>query len=180
MQLSKSEYLMYLKHPAWLWLKKNRKELLPPPTPALQALFDAGNEYEKFAERLFTGGLRLGFDNYQQYLTLPERTRTTLANGADTIFQGRFEHGQTTCIVDVLKRVGHDTFDLFEIKSSTSVKAEHIPDLAFQVTVLEGAGLKIRNTAVVHLNKEYVRLGQIDIYGISKIDDVTEQVAERN
>ncbi len=51
MQLSKSEYLMFLKHPAWLWLKKNQKHVLPPPAdPALQVLFDAGRHYERLAE----------------------------------------------------------------------------------------------------------------------------------
>lgn len=179
MQLSKSDYLTYLKHPAWLWLKKNRKEILPAPSGALQALFDAGHAYEAYAEQLFEGGVRLGFDNYREYQSLPERTKDALANGANTIFQGRFENGQTTCIVDVLTRVVDDLFDLYEIKSGTSVKAEHIPDLAFQASVLEGAGLKLRNIGVVHANREYTRAGDIDLRAISKIEDVTNQVAER-
>ncbi len=179
MQLSKSEFLMYLKHPAWLWLKKNRKKVLPPPSEALQALFDAGHEYERYAEQLFAGGVKLGFDNYQEYLSLPERTRAALSNGADTIFQGRFEHGQTTCIIDVLQRVEDNLFDLFEIKSGTSVKPEHIPDLAFQVSVLEGAGVNLRKIGVVHVNREYVRSGGVDFEGLSKIEDVTAKVSER-
>ena len=59
MQLSKSEYLMFLKHPAWLWLKKNQKHVLPPPDAGLQALFDAGHNYERYAEQLFPDGVRL-------------------------------------------------------------------------------------------------------------------------
>ena len=47
MQLSKSEYMMFLKHPAWLWLKKNQKHLLPSPNAALQALFDAGRHAKR-------------------------------------------------------------------------------------------------------------------------------------
>ena len=105
MQLSKSEYMMFLKHPAWLWLKKNQKHLLPSPNAALQALFDAGHKYELYAEQLFPGGVRLGFNNYGEHQTLPERTRAAFTEGANTVFQGRFECGQTTCIVDVLLRV---------------------------------------------------------------------------
>ncbi|MGD9667840.1 MAG: DUF2779 domain-containing protein [Hyphomicrobiaceae bacterium] len=179
MQLSKSDYLMFLKHPAWLWLKKNRKEVIPPPNAALQALFDAGHEYEQYAEQLFPDGVKLGFDNYREYQSLPQRTLDALSNGANTIFQGRFEHGQTTCIVDVLQRAGTDAFDLFEIKASTSVKPEHIPDLSFQVSVLEGAGITVRRAGIVHVDRDYVRQGAIDVTGISMIEDVTDQVAER-
>ena len=37
MLISKSEYMLYLKHPAWLWIKKHEKRLLPPIDEALQA-----------------------------------------------------------------------------------------------------------------------------------------------
>ncbi len=179
MQLSKSEYLMFLKHPAWLWLKKNQKHVLPPPDASLQALFDAGHNYERYAEQLFPDGVRLAFNNYGEYQTLPERTRAALAQGANTVFQGRFEHGRTTCIVDVLQKVGDDVFDLFEIKASTSVKPDHIPDLAFQVGVVEGAGLNIRHASIVHVNRDYVRRGNLDSRQFSKVEDVTDQVKER-
>ena len=43
MQISKSEYMMYLKQPAWLWLKKHDKKVLPAPDRQLQALFNDGN-----------------------------------------------------------------------------------------------------------------------------------------
>lgn len=42
MILSKSEYLLFLKQPAWLWLKKHDKAKLPEIDPATQALFDNG------------------------------------------------------------------------------------------------------------------------------------------
>ncbi len=179
MQLSKSDYLTYLRHPAWLWLKRHQKATLPPTDPALQALFDAGNKFERYAEQLFSNGVTLGFENYSEYQSLPSRTTSALSEGAETIFQGRFEFDQLTCIVDVLQRVDGQTFDLFEIKASTSAKSEHIPDLAFQRIVLEGAGLILRNVGVVHVDNKYRRQGEIDIEGITSITDVTEKVAER-
>lgn len=176
--LSKSDFLLYLRHPAWLWLKKHRRKLLPEPDAALQALFDSGHRFEAFAEQRFPSAVKLGFDNYSQYRDLPRRTHQALTDGAGTIFQGRFEIGRATCIIDVLKRVEGNLFDLFEIKASTSAKPEHIPDLAFQLMVLEGAGLKIRNLGVVHVNRDYVRSGPIDIDALSTLTDVTEKVKE--
>lgn len=179
MQISKSEYIMFLKHPAWLWLKKYDKSKLPEPDASLQALFDAGNEFEKFAEQLFPGGIRLGFANYKEYLDLPARTQQALERGAKTIFQGRFEADNITCIIDVLDRVSDSEFDLYEIKSSTQVKPEHEHDLAFQVIVLESSGIKIRNTLVINVNNQYVRIGEINPEELSKITDITEVVKEK-
>lgn len=177
-QLSKSDYLLYLRHPAWLWLKKHRKNVLPEPDASLQALFASGHRFEEFAEQRFPNAVKLSFNDYNAYRDLPQRTDRALADGADTILQGRFEHGRATCIIDVLKRVEGDLFDLFEIKASTSAKPEHIPDLAFQLIVLEGAGIQIRNLGIVHVNRDYVRSGPIHIEGISTLTDVTRKVRE--
>ena len=65
MQLSKSDYMPFLRHPAWLWLKKHAKHLLPPVDPALQARFDEGHAFEPYAEALFPDLVRLGFSDFQ-------------------------------------------------------------------------------------------------------------------
>lgn len=176
MALSKSDYLLFLKHPAWLWMKKHAKTLLPPIDPATQAIFDTGHEFEQYAEALFPGGVTLGFNDYDEYLTLPERTTQALDEGVLTIFQGRFEHDQLTFICDVIQVVEGKEVDLIEIKSSTSAKPEHIIDLAFQMVVLEKCGYSIRNISVIHVNNQYVRNGAIDAKSITTKTDVTESV----
>ncbi|NOY14886.1 MAG: DUF2779 domain-containing protein [bacterium] len=178
MSLSKSDYMLFLRHPAWLWLKKYEKYRLPDIDDNLQAMFDAGHEFESYAEQLFPGAVRLGFDNFKEYLSLPQRTAESLASGAKTILQGRFEVGGITCIVDVLDRVGAEAFDLIEIKSSTRAKPEHYYDLAFQVIVLEKAGIKVNRVLVLHVNNEYVRKGDIEPEKLTARTDVTEAVRE--
>lgn len=174
--LSKSDYTTYLKHPAWLWIKKHAKTLLPPVDPATQAIFDTGHEFEQYAEALFPGGVRLGFDDYDEYQSLPERTMRALDDGASVIFQGRFEHADLTFICDVIEVIESRTVDLYEIKSSTSAKPEHIDDLAFQMVVLEQCGFSVRNIAVLHVNNSYVRHGAIDPSLITATTDVTAEV----
>jgi len=176
MTLSKSDYMLFLRHPAWLWLKKFDKSKLPPINANLQAMFDAGHEFESYAEKLFPNAVKLGFSSYNEYLSLPDRTAQALEQGAPAISQGRFEEDGLTCIVDVLSRIQGNDFDLIEIKSSTKAKPEHEYDLAFQVLVLEKAGLNIRSISVIHANKEYVRDGEIDPTGITGKTDVTDQV----
>ena len=181
--LSKSEYMMFLKHPAWLWLKKNDKKKLPEPDANLQALFDAGNLFEDYGEARFDKIDRIGFDSYDQYLSMPARTQKAIDEGSEVLSQGRFETSfddqKITCIVDVIQKVGIKTFDLYEIKSSTKVKPEHIYDLAFQTVVLEKAGYKVRNVFVIYCNNLYVRQGRIDPLKMSVQEDVTTKVRSK-
>lgn len=176
MTLSKSDYMLFLRHPAWLWLKKFEKNKLPPIDDNTQAIFDTGHEFESYAEKLYPDTIRLGFNNYDEYVALPEKTTETLNTGVKTIFQGRFEADGITCIVDVLDRVSNDTFDLIEIKSSSHAKPDHEYDLAFQLAVLTKAGIKVRNIAIIHTNSEYVREGEIDSEKLTEKTDVTGAV----
>ena len=172
--------MMFLKQPAWLWLKKNDPKKLPPVDENTQALFDAGHQFEPYAESLFPEGLMLGFSDYGEYLSLPQRTQDAIASGAPVIFQPRFEWNDFTCICDVVSFVGDNEVDLYEIKASTSVKVEHEFDLAFQTAVLEGTSLKVRNIFVIHVNNKYVRSGSIEADKITHIEDVTDKVRKRS
>lgn len=171
--------MLFLRHPAWMWLKKQAPDKLPPIGEDTQAIFDAGYLFESYAEQIFPDAIKLGFDNYDEYKTLPLRTKEALESGAKTIFQGRFEGGDITCICDCLKVVDDKTFDLFEIKSTTRAKPDHEYDLAFQKAVLEKAGFGVRNIAVVHANNEYVREGAIDVRKLVVVSDITDAVLEK-
>lgn len=178
MQLSKSDYILFLKHPAWVWLKKHEPEKLPALDESLQAIFDQGFLFETYAEQLFPDAVKLGFDGFDEYRTLTARTKEAIDGGAKTIIQGRFEGGEITCICDVLKRVGGNTFDLYEIKSSTEAKKEHEPDLAFQKEVIEQNGYRVNKIFVIHVNNEFVRSGEVKAKDICKICEVTDKVAK--
>jgi hypothetical protein len=177
--LSKSDYTTFLKHPAWLWMKKHAKAMLPEIDPATQAIFDTGHAFEAYAEALYPGGVTLGFSDYDEYASLPARTKQALDDGVKTIFQGRFEYENLTFICDIVQVVGENEVDLIEIKSSTSAKADHIVDLAFQMVVLEKCGYSVRNISVIHVNNQYVRHGAIDPKIITAQTDVSERVKEK-
>lgn len=180
-QLSKSDYMLFLRHPAWLWLKKHDKEKLPPIDEDTQAIFDAGFIFESYAEKLFPEAVKIESDrsSYQGYKDLTPKTKAAIESGAKAILQGRFEAGEITCICDVLVRVDDKTFNLYEIKSSTSVKPDHVFDLAFQIETIEGAGYKIDKVFVVHVDNEYVRSGEVKADELSKVTEVTEKVKEQ-
>lgn len=171
--------MLFLKHPAWLWLKKHDKGKLPQVSDSLQAMFDDGHLFEEYAGKLFPDAVTVGFSfTENNYSSMPRRTREALESGANTILQGRLETQNVTCIFDVLERVEGNMFDLIEIKSSAEVKEDHIHDLAFQTIVLEECGLTIRKTFVIHVNNKYVRKGDINITEFTVREDITDKVRD--
>lgn len=178
--ISKSDYMLFLKHSAWLWVKKNAPEKIPPVDESTQAMFDAGHQFEPYAESLFPEGVSLGFSDYEEYRSLPKRTQDAIARGDQVMFQPRFEWRDFTCICDIVSFVGENEVDLYEIKASTKAKPEHEYDLAFQTAVLEGSGIKVRNISVIHVNNQYVRNGEIKADEITSFADITEQVRAKD
>jgi len=176
MSLSKSDYMLFLKHPAWLWLKKYAKGKLPPIDENAQSMFDTGHEFEAYAEKLLPNPVRLGFNNFDEYASLPLKTKKEIDKGTPIILQGRLEAGGITCIFDVLNHIDGNVFDLIEIKSSTKAKPEHEYDLAFQTLVLQKAGLQVRSISVMHVNNTYVRNGDLEIDKLVATTDVTDTV----
>ncbi len=179
MQLSKSDYMLYLKHPAWLWVKKNDPTKIPPVDANTQVLFDSGNQFEQYGESLFEGGITIGFDfadKNKSYATMPSRTQDAIEAGNKVLFQPRFEWNGFTCISDILVINKNGSVDLYEIKGSTSAKTIHELDLAFQVAVLQGTGLSIRNVFVIHVNNKYIRSGEIEADKITTVTNVTTKV----
>lgn len=168
--------MLFLKHPAWLWVKKHNPKKIPPTDDNTQAMFDAGHKFEPYAESLFPEGVSLGFNDYDEYLSLPIRTQQAIENGDKVLFQPRFEWKEFTCISDIVSVIEPGIVDLYEIKASTSAKTEHEFDLAFQTAVIEGSGLSVRNIFVIHVNNQYVRYGEIEADKITHIQDVTGKV----
>ena len=176
MTLSKSDYLLFLKHPAWGWLKKNNKSVLPPIDANTQAIFDAAKLFEEYAQELFPEGFLLGFNGFSEYESLGPRTAQAILAKHTTLFQAKFQHAELVCIVDILVLDGKKA-ELYEIKASTKVKDENLFDLAFQLHVLEKCGYTVVKTGVIFVNTNYVRSGAIDCHGLTCRQDTTEQVA---
>ncbi len=94
------------------------------------------------------------------------------------LFEAAFAFGNAYARADVLNPVGADEWDIIEVKSSTEVKDVNIRDLALQWYAYEGAGLKIRNCFLLHINNKYVRNGEVDPKKLFVQEDVTDQVNE--
>ncbi len=149
--LSKSRYVAGLQCHRLLHIKVHDKEKIPEPDKFTQYLFDQGTAAGELATNFFPGGTVIPAFPIDESIA---KTQAALESGAEHIFEAAFNFENIHVKVDVLQNLG-GKFDIIEIKSGTSVKDVHLDDLAIQKYVLEGNGMEVNSTILMHMNKEY-------------------------
>jgi predicted RecB family nuclease len=141
------------------------------PDRVLEDLFDQGRQVGELARARFPGGILIDHP-HQAFADRLSSTQAAMAAGAPAIFEACFEGDGVFIAVDVLLHEG-DGWTVIEVKSGSSVKAEHIADAAIQTWVLRHAGLGVTRVEIMHLNPEYRHPDEGDLF---VREDVTEPV----
>jgi len=133
--ISKSKFLQGLQCSKLIWSACHAKHLFPAVDNALQAVFDQGHDVGTFAKRMFPNGIEIGAapTDFEGDIQL---TKKSLLERRP-IFEATLSANGGYARVDILNPVGKSEWDIIEVKSTTSRKDVHIPDLAFQVTGLK-------------------------------------------
>ena len=173
--LTKTRFVNGLACPKWLWLAFNAPDRLPVAGESSQHRLDEGRRIGELARQCFPKGILVESKTVEENVS----QSTELVKKRVPLFEAGFLHSDKLSYAraDVLVPVGKDQWDLVEVKGTTEVKEEHIPDMAFQHRVYSDAGLKIRRCLVLHLNKAYVRSGEVDLTALFEEEDVTQGVA---
>jgi predicted RecB family nuclease len=153
-RLSKSRFTSGLQCHKKLWWEvhePNATELQP--DKVLQDLFDQGRQVGEAARTLYPGGVLIDLP-HDAGAERVAATKTALQSGAPAVFEATFIHDGVFVAIDVLENQG-DGYRLTEVKSSSSQKPEHIPDVAVQARVAAACGVNITAADVLHLNKEF-------------------------
>jgi len=128
-----------------------------------------GIEVGLLAQQMFPGGVGVAAD-YKHLSDAIRTTRELVANReVQTIFEATFEHKGVLVRTDVLKRNG-ESFHLTEVKSATKIKPEYTEDVSIQKYVMQGCGLQVQDTKVMHLNRDYVYDGSVSADGSNAYD----------
>jgi hypothetical protein len=110
-------------------------------------------------------------DLFDQGRQVGELARLRLPGGTAR-FEAPVEAHGVRALVDILEPNGAG-WTLIEVKSSSGVKPEHIPDAAIQTWVARESGLDITRVEIMHLNRDYRHPGIGDLLVRS---DVTADV----
>ncbi|MRR11113.1 DUF2779 domain-containing protein, partial [bacterium] len=174
-RLSKSRYQTGLQCERALWLATHTPECADPIGESQQWVFDQGTEVGRLAQGLFPGGTEVT-EGHRETESALATTARLLAQETSVLYEPAFYFDGVLVRVDVLVRVG-DEWDLYEVKSSSRVKDQHITDAAVQTYVIEGCGLPVRRSGIVHLNTGYIyEGGEYDLARLFTIEDVTADV----
>jgi len=171
-RLSKSRFTAGLQCLKQLWWRVHEPEA-PELVPdfLLQATFERGHRVGAAARGYVPGGSLVNLPHN----AAAERVALTaefLARGASAVYEASFVADDTFVAVDILERQERG-FALVEVKSTTSVKDEHIPDAAIQAYVLRTAGLDVPKVELMHLNRE---CRYPDLSNLFTREDVTRRV----
>lgn len=184
-RISKSQYMMGLQCPKRIWLYNYRKDLIPPVPQGQQLRFDEGHLVGALARNYYKGGILIKFD-YKQLRQAIEESSRLVKEGNKIIYEGAFVFNDVLVRADILKKNNDNSWDLIEVKSTTSVKDEHAYDTAIQKYVLEGLGFKIKNVKLMRINNKFIKNGEIkpkDFFTMETITadtDIHLQEVEKN
>ncbi|MFQ5441853.1 MAG: DUF2779 domain-containing protein [Thermodesulfobacteriota bacterium] len=171
--LSKTQYLRGLQCEKSLWLLKNSPGEAAPPDRSRLDMFRTGKEVGELAKRLFPGGVEILYRDNLEHMV--RETGEALSKGAGVIYEAAFRFDDLFVMADILRKV-EGGWQVYEVKSSTSVKDVHIDDLAVQSYVLRGAGVNLTGMNLVTINTGYVRREAIEPAELFNITDVTGEV----
>jgi hypothetical protein len=156
-EITKTDFLLYLEAPLHLWAAKHdriEREL----SPYELHIFEQGKEIEKLGKEFLSVYLAGG------------------APGTEITQEQTFTDGPFWARVDALVYdPGENVYDIYEIKSATSIKKEHKYDATFQYLVCT-ASIAVRQVYIVYINKEFVRRGEVVIDELFVVEDVTDDI----
>ncbi len=167
--LTKSLYMSGQQCPRLLWFSSRNQ--LPELSLYDKHKINQGRDFEKYVKKLFPDGVDLGTFNHGENI----KETQNLIRQSKTIFEAGIIYKNLFFKGDILE-ISTDGWNLYEIKASTKVKKEHIPDLAFQKFVCEKSGINIKKCFTKYINKEYVKQNSIDPMDLVLQEDVTEKV----
>jgi hypothetical protein len=201
--LSKTDFISYRECPNNVWVKIHESEEYAKfkISDFEKSLGVMGNEVERLARGMFPNGILVeGRGSEAQDLT-----KKLISEKTPIIFQAVCATDKYLAATDILVwNESANAYDICEIKMSSAfeVKQEEMSDsdddeeeekpkkvnkkkelqyeydLAFQVNVFEMCGVKINNKYLIRLNKEYIKVGDLD-FSENKLfvkEDKTEKV----
>ena len=171
--LSKSRLMSFLQCPKRLWLEMHRPDL-GEIDASQQARFDEGHAVGNIARRLYdpagAGALISGARGMSAAL---RDTARAIGQVTTPLFEATFERDGLLVRTDVIDRAAAR---LIEVKSSASVKDEHVTDCAIQAWVLETSSLPPKAVALARIDNQFNYAGDGDYRGLLVEENLTARL----
>lgn len=174
LNISKSKYCNAVQCPKMLWMHKNMKDKFDD-SVMNEAILKQGNLVGDLAMGLLGEFKEVPYDSPEKMMN---DTAELMKSDVSVIAEASFSFQGMFCSVDILKRTGKRDVQIYEVKSSTTVKDINLHDIAYQNYVLENLGFNVTKVFIVHIDNTYIRQGPIEIKKLFTIVDQTAQAKE--
>lgn len=181
--LSKTDFLICLDCAKNAWIKIHKPDIYKryPLSSFDLNIINTGNQIDELARDIFPNGILI------ETRDDTELTSNLISKKTPIIYQPVFSTEKFITASDIFAwNPLTNVYDLYEVKSSTSSEEgggrktdEYLTDMAYQKNILDDLGIKIGALNLIRLNKEYVRMGDINLKELFLIENLTGQVNEK-
>jgi Domain of unknown function(DUF2779) len=176
--LSKSSYIKGLQCEKHLYLYKYHYDEMDELSEMQKSIFKRGIDVGVLAQQLFPGGIDASAGVKFNYDKCVKITKEEIGNGSKIIYEAGFLFDEVLAIADIIIK-DKNGWNIYEVKSSTSVSETYINDAALQYYVLKGWGLKIKSFNIIYINNQYVRKGDLNLKELFTIEPVLSTLTTR-
>lgn len=169
MNLSKSKYCQGIQCKKILWLNKYKPEEKVDINN--ESVLENGTRVGEIAKCLFGEYIDIDFNEDLSQM-IKDTNKAIEENTNAIITEASFDYNNNFCSVDILVKKDN-TYEIYEVKSSTEVKDVYIDDSSYQYYVLSNLGYNVTKVSIVYINSNYVRYGELDLDELFNIEDVT-------
>lgn len=166
LMLTKSNYLSAHQCQKRIWLEKKSDLQTSPLSKSELKRIREGNRVGEAARVTRGDGILIESLNWKEALAT---TKNAIESGAERIFEAAFCFKDYAVRLDIIEKT-KDSWNLYEVKASTSLKPEHITDVSFQKYVAEQSGLVINDSSIVLLNKNYTERSGEELFVYENVD----------
>lgn len=177
--ISKSRYIRAVQCKKMYWMDRVKPCEFDNSTVD-EAILENGENVGILAVELFQGAVKVQYDTDKQKMM--DETLLYIEEGQRYISEASFAYRGRFLSVDILEIVKKDNgidVNIYEVKSSTSLKDIYIDDVSYQSHVMKKLGYNVLSVNLVILNTDYVREGNLELEKLFMICDVTEKAASR-
>ena len=176
--LSKSKFILGQQCTKSFWFDVNNVKPSNPPDDSAKERLSAGNEVGDISKQLFPGGQEVPYLPGKEK-EMFEITKRLLEDGVTSIYEGSFIFDDIFVRVDLMNKTDKG-WDIYEVKSSSSVRSYHEYDASIQWHVLKKLNLfDLNEVFIATLNNKYSKQKKISPIKFFNIHSVTD-IANKN
>jgi len=173
--LSKSSFIKGLQCEKHLYLYKYHYNEMDELSEMQKAIFQRGTNVGELAQQLFPGGTVATKGSPPNYNKGLQKTGDLIKQGEQIIYEAAFQFNKVLSIADIIVKE-KDRWNIYEVKSSTSISETYLNDAALQYYVISNSGIEINDFSIVYINNQYIRKGELDLNELFMNESVLEYI----